>query len=154
TSILLLDAANHTVFYALGSIQRLRGELDLSRSLTIALLASWVGCAPLACAQRAHISPEPPASSAAKPGSSGAPPRDLNGVWMETGNEITFSPIEPPLQPWARENFEAAKPGYGPRASADSRDPILQCLPPGVPRIMLFAFPLQIVQVPGQIIMI
>ena len=78
---------------------------------------------------------------------------DLSGVWSEKQNAVTISAMEPPLQPWAEALFKAAKPGYGPRATPDSQDPILSCLPPGVPRIMLIPFPMQIVQVPGQVIM-
>jgi hypothetical protein len=67
---------------------------------------------------------------------------------------VTFSAQEPPLLPWAAEKFKAAKPGYGPRASPRSQDPILSCLPPGVPRIMLIPFPMQIVQTPGEVILL
>lgn len=75
-------------------------------------------------------------------------------MWMERRNEITFSAQEPPLRPWAKAKFLSAKPGYGPRATPDSQDPILSCLPPGVPRIMLIPFPMQIVQIPGEVIML
>jgi len=84
----------------------------------------------------------------------GFSPRDLSGVWMERQNTITFSPQEPPLQHWAEEKYKSAKPGYGPRATADSQDPILSCLPPGVPRIMLIPFPMQVVQIPGELLML
>jgi hypothetical protein len=79
---------------------------------------------------------------------------DLSGVWAGPQNAITFSPDEPPMQPWARTEFENAKPGYGPHATPESQDPVLSCLPPGVPRIMLMPFPLQIVQTPTEIIML
>ncbi len=82
------------------------------------------------------------------------PGRDLSGVWMGNRSAITFSPQELPLMPWAEAKFKAAKPGYGPHASPDSQDPILRCLPPGVPRIMVIPFPIQILQSPGQIIII
>jgi hypothetical protein len=81
-------------------------------------------------------------------------PRDLSGVWMERQNTITFSSQEPPSQPWAEENYKSVKPGYGPRATPDSEDPILNCLPPGVPRIMLIPFPMQVIQIPGEVIML
>jgi len=116
--------------------------------LTLACTVAW---SPVIYAQSLGKSPEK--SNPAKT-EIALPARDLTGVWMESGNEITFSPTDPPLQPWAQEKFESAKPGYGPRASADSHDPILKCLPPGMPRIMLFSFPIQIVQTPGQVIMI
>jgi hypothetical protein len=79
---------------------------------------------------------------------------DLSGVWMGSRTAITISSQEPLLTPWADAKFKAAKPGYGPHATADSGDPILSCLPPGVPRIMLIPFPMQIVQTTGQIIML
>ena len=81
-------------------------------------------------------------------------PRDLSGVWMERQNTIAFSQQEPPLQPWAEEKYKSSKPGYGPRATPDSEDPILNCLPPGVPRIMLIPFPMQVIQIPGEVIML
>jgi hypothetical protein len=81
-------------------------------------------------------------------------PRDLSGVWMERQNTIAFSPQEPPLLPWAEEKYKKSKPGYGPRATPDSEDPILNCLPPGVPRIMLIPFPMQIIQIPGEVILL
>lgn len=79
---------------------------------------------------------------------------DLSGVWLEKQNLITFSPKEPLFQPWAAARYKAVKPGYGPHATPDSQDPILSCYPPGVPRIMLIPFPMQIVQLPGQVMMV
>jgi hypothetical protein len=80
--------------------------------------------------------------------------RDLSGVWMGSQDAITFSAKEPPMQPWAEKKFLATKPGYGPRATPDSQDPILKCYPPGVPRILLIPFPMRIIQIPGQVIML
>jgi hypothetical protein len=94
-----------------------------------------------------------PTRSAAKV-PAGFSPRDLSGVWMERQNAITFSSEEPPFQPWAEEKYKSVKPGYGPRATPDSEDPILNCLPPGVPRIMLIPFPMQVIQVPGEVILL
>jgi hypothetical protein len=81
-------------------------------------------------------------------------PRDLSGVWMERQNTVTFSPQEPPYMSWAEEKYKSVKPGYGPRATPDSEDPILNCLPPGVPRVMLIPFPMQVVQLSGEVIML
>jgi hypothetical protein len=80
--------------------------------------------------------------------------RDLSGIWSGDQNADTFSPSDPPLTPWAEEKFRSVKPGYGPHASALSDDPLLDCLPPGVPRILLIPFPMQIVQIPGEVIML
>jgi hypothetical protein len=79
---------------------------------------------------------------------------DLSGVWLEKQNLITFSPKEPPFQPWAAAKYKTIKPGYGPHATPESQDPILNCYPPGVPRIMLIPFPMQIIQIPGQLMMV
>jgi hypothetical protein len=92
------------------------------------------------------------------PDTAGAPAtlhaQELDGVWMERRDTITFGSNDPPLQPWAAERYRAAKPGYGPHASANPQDPVLNCLPPGVPRILLMPFPMQIAQVPGEVLMI
>ena len=85
---------------------------------------------------------------------SGFPPRDFSGVWMERQNALAFSTQEPPLLPWAEEKYKSIKPGYGPRATPDSEDPILNCLPPGVPRIMLIPFPMQVIQLPGEVVLL
>lgn len=104
----------------------------------LALTASAQNCRP-----RDLSKPETPFS-----------PRDFSGIWMERQNAVAFNSAEPPLQPWAAEKYQNAKPGYGPRATPDSQDPILNCLPPGVPRIMLIPFPMQIVQISGETIML
>jgi hypothetical protein len=84
-----------------------------------------------------------------------SPPHgDLTGVWMPQQGSVTFSPNEPPLQPWAEAKYRGVRPGYGPRAGTESKDPITNCEPPGVPRLLLLPFPVQIVQVPGQVIML
>ena len=85
---------------------------------------------------------------------SAAASTDLSGVWLEKQNQISFSPKEPLFQPWAEARYKGAKPGYGPHATPDSQDPILNCYPPGVPRIMLIPFPMQIIQLPGQVMMV
>ena len=73
----------------------------------------------------------------------------------------TFSKDEPSMTPWAEERFKANKPSFGPRAVEDSNDPVnpttmsaTGCFPPGVPRIFLQPFPMEIVQTPGRVLMI
>jgi hypothetical protein len=83
-----------------------------------------------------------------------AAPVDLSGVWLFQKQQDTFSPTEPPMQPWAYAKYNSAKPGYGPHANADSQDPIQSCLPPGMPRILLTPFPVQIVQTRDEVIML
>ena len=61
---------------------------------------------------------------------------DLTGMWefFQTlpgqGVYATTSKQPPPMTPWARKRFAAARPGYGPKAViADGNDPILHCDP-------------------------
>jgi hypothetical protein len=59
------------------------------------------------------------------------------------------------MTPWAQAKFKAANSVY--RSSSPSTvlsDPIFSCYPPGVPRIYLLNFPVQIAQIPGQVIML
>ena len=112
--------------------------------------AALMAC--LALAAALHAQSPRPARVAKTPGA--ISPRDFSGVWMERQEQAAFSAQEPPLLPWASEKFKAAKPGYGPRATPNSQDPILSCLPPGVPRIMLIPFPMQVVQTPGEVILL
>src|SRR5579863_4938457 len=79
---------------------------------------------------------------------------DLSGVWLFQKQLDTFAATEPPMQPWALAKYRSAKPGYGPHASAESQDPIQSCLPPGMPRILLTPFPVQIVQTRDEVIML
>jgi hypothetical protein len=72
-----------------------------------------------------------------------------------------FSAEEPPMTAWALEAFKTTKPSFGPRAVEDSNDPVnpttvnaLGCFPPGVPRIYLHPFPMEIVQTPGRVLML
>lgn len=113
------------------------------------LIAGFIGLvlAPLILAA-ASRDVGPPKSSA------GHSARDLAGVWPGDSNADTFSPVDPPLTPWAETKFRSVRPGYGPHATALSDDPLLDCLPTGVPRILLVPFPMQIVQVPGEVIML
>lgn len=102
---------------------------------------------------QAHFGQTSPSRNVPKT-QAGFSPRNLTGVWMERQNTITFSSQEPPFQPWAEEKYKSLKPGYGPRATSDSEDPILNCQPPGVPRIMLIPFPMQAIQTPGEVILL
>ena len=68
--------------------------------------------------------------------------------------ELAFSITseKPPMTPWAEEKFKANKPNVGPNSVSisESNDPILQCFPPGVPRIYLVrGEPVEIAHIPG-----
>jgi hypothetical protein len=117
--------------------------------VAIFIFIAWtiLACSPFAMTQTARQ----PKTAAIR---SAVPAPDLTGVWSGNKNAVTFGSQDPPLQPWAEAKFKTAKPGYGPHASALSDDPLLDCLPPGVPRILLIPFPMQILNVPGQVIML
>jgi hypothetical protein len=97
-------------------------------------------------------------------------PADLSGVWRRSRRapdkarrytiyELAFSITNdtPPMTPWAEERYKANKPNVGPRAVSltESNDPIMQCSPPGVPRIYLIrGEPVEIANIPGRVVML
>ena len=93
--------------------------------------------------------------------------RDLSGVWFDdrprpvTTNErywiYKFNAEEPPMTAWGEAQYKAAKSSFGTTAYplAETNDPLYHdCTPPGFPRIFLHPFPMQIVQTPGEVIML
>jgi hypothetical protein len=79
---------------------------------------------------------------------------DLPGVWSGRHNADRFNPNDPPMQAWAVANFKTVQPGYGPHASALAGNPVSDCLPPGIPRIFPIPFPMQIMQLPGEVVVL
>jgi hypothetical protein len=92
---------------------------------------------------------------------------DLSGVWSVKGSPATryfsysFMKDDPPMTPWAQEKFKANKPSFGPHAVEDSNDPVnpttlnaVGCFPPGMPRLYLQPFPMEIVQTQGRVLML
>lgn len=86
---------------------------------------------------------------------------DLSGLWIRLRDashssiNLDFGKAISPMTPWGEAKFKAANSVY--RSSSPSTvlsDPIFNCFPPGVPRIYLLNFPVQIVQIPGQVIML
>jgi hypothetical protein len=71
---------------------------------------------------------------------------DLSGVWSGpyTPN-LTRGGIEIPFTPWGEAKFKSYDP---------LDDPTAQCLPPGLVRAMNAPFPIQIVQSPGQVLLL
>jgi hypothetical protein len=85
---------------------------------------------------------------------------DLSGVWdffnrgvPGQGIYATPSKDHPPMTQWAQARYDAAKPGYGPKAQPGGNDPILQCTPSGIPRVLFFPQPHEIVQTPDRMFM-
>ena len=91
---------------------------------------------------------------------------DLSGLWIRLRDKgavargypsfvLDFGGAMSPMTPWAASKFKTNSALYhGDDASTVLSDPIFQCYPPGVPRIYLQNFPVQIVQIPGQVIML
>ena len=88
---------------------------------------------------------------------------DLTGVWTQfpriggrSAGEggFVFSKEEPPLTPWADEKFKSTKAPHTGGYTGESDDTTLQCYPPGVPRIYLFNFPMEILVVPGRVLIV
>ena len=91
------------------------------------------------------------------PGSFSA--RDLSGVWEMPPEAFghydhSFSSGELPMTPWAEQKYAGAKPSEGPKMVTTSQlnDPFYTCFPPGVPRIYLHPFAMEIVQTPTEVI--
>jgi hypothetical protein len=104
----------------------------------------------------------PPAKAANSPSEP-----NLSGVWNTAppaGAPVaaviayfsTFGKGEPAMTPWAEAQYKAGKPSFGPKSVTmeQTNDPVYKCYPPGAPRVYLHPFPLQIVQIPGQVIML
>ena len=88
---------------------------------------------------------------------------DFTGVWTNVNAPgtaewaiYTFSQNLPPMTDWALARFNASKPQRGPRgvAVAETDDLTYKCYPPGTPRIYLHPFPMEIIQLPGRVIMV
>jgi hypothetical protein len=132
------------------------------------LVSSIVAMAALVCSSILF------AQTAEKPGMTKAqktaPSTDLSGVWRRSRRapdkarkytiyELAFSITtqKPPMTPWAEAKFKAAKPNVGPNSVglAETNDPIVNCFPPGVPRVYLIrGEPVEIMQTSGKIVML
>jgi len=124
--------------------------------VVLAQTALLVFCSAL----RAQTAGQPEATAAR----SATPTVDLSGVWeanMPAAKWTTYSftPDIPPMTPWGKQRYLAAKPSYGPRAFVDSTDYVnpttgkdVGCLPPGVPRIYIQPFALEMIQTPVRVL--
>lgn len=96
--------------------------------------------------------------------SSAAAVPDISGVWVQD--------VQPALHPgwadsqgkpfarlpfteWGEQQFKLSRATHGANmvASMDSTEPIAKCLPPGVPAIYMFIFPMEVMQIPGRVVM-
>lgn len=74
---------------------------------------------------------------------------DLSGFWQIQCRAGCTMSNQPAMTAWGKAQFDAAKPGIGPRAQPLGNDPMMICDPLGIPRILLYpATPVEIVQTP------
>jgi hypothetical protein len=88
---------------------------------------------------------------------------DLSGVWMQypdgdipgiPGMNAVDDKTRPPLTPWGKKKFDAARPLVGPRAvPGEENNPALRCDPDGPPKLLNLPNPFEIVQIPGRVLM-
>lgn len=106
-------------------------------------------------------------SGAQTPASAPAGAPDISGIWSRLRDgavargyenyvlDFGKSDADSPMTPWAAAKYKITGPRYhGSDPKTVMSDPVFQCFPPGVPRIYLFNFPVQIAQVPGQVLML
>ncbi len=85
------------------------------------------------------------AAQSAVRGADGAP--DLSGVWMMSGSRYYIPEQLPAFQPGGDARFNARH--------AEGDDPSgLKCAPFGIPRQIFAPYPMQIVQAPGQVVVL
>ena len=85
-------------------------------------------------------------------------PHDLNGYWERPTENRGMSSAPgvdvPPMTSEGQKLFDASKPGYGPRAvpPALGNDPVGECNPDGVPRVLFFHRPAEFIVLPDRFI--
>jgi hypothetical protein len=98
-----------------------------------------------------------PSQPAAAKSASTPANHNISGVWDAKGNNYdfaSFSKGDPPMTPWGKQQFDAAKPSQGPHGVklSETTDRVYKCFPPGMPYIYLQIFPMQIVETPKAVI--
>ena len=79
---------------------------------------------------------------------------ELSGIWSRTGPGAhqPFGQGPPPLQPGAKAIYEENELGLPPADRArDELDPVIYCMPHGIPRIMAGNQPFEMIQTPSQV---
>jgi len=102
----------------------------------------------------------PDSSSVTKAQAASTTP-DFTGVWSQIGT-YTFDPTDPrgakaaslPMTAWGLEKFNFNRPAHGAAQTTNSNDPVNRCFPPGVPRVYLQPYPMEIVQLPTKMLQI
>jgi len=123
-----------------------------------AALLAWIACASFLLAPSATRSKQ-------GVGEAGTHTADLSGVWEQKTGQSTRPDwvdsqgnrlSELPLTAWGQERFKSSRATHGSNsvASITSTEPIVKCLPPGVPAIYMGSvYPMEVIQIPGRVIM-
>ena len=132
-------------------------KYPLGVALSVAIVLS---CSLTLSAQTKQPSEAPKAASA-------DPAHDLSGIWFDDHprpNTVLerywiykFTLEEPPMTPWGQAQFDAAKSSFGTHAYPlmQTNDPTYHtCTPVGFPRAYLHPFPIQIIQAPGEVLVL
>jgi hypothetical protein len=132
-----------------------------SRLLGMALAFAIV----LSCSFAASAQTKSPSTAPAP--SAPFDPHDLTGLWsqdhprtapvVERYWNYEFSKEPPPMTAWGQAQFDAAKSSFGLHTYplAETNDPLYHnCTPPGLPRVYLHPFPMEIVQTPGEVVIL
>ena len=91
-----------------------------------------------------------PASAASSPS---VP--DLSGAWSGVlSKNLAAKGTQPPLTAWGLAQMKINKPAHGEGSTTVSTDPVDKCFPPGIPRLYYHPFPMEILQVPGRVMMV
>jgi hypothetical protein len=137
--------------------RRLHGLYGVA--VVAATLGALSACAPADPPAAARDEPVADAG-AGLPAGHGA---DLRGVWTNNPRpetrefqNSTFSAAPAPMTDWARALYDQARPTFGAKSVpvAETNDPVYQCFPPGTPRVYLHPFPMEIIQLPGRVLMV
>ncbi len=123
-------------------------------ALVIPAFAAMLSFSAASFAQRNN---QAQAQAPAKETQSSTANRDLSGVWNATSGVYqfaAFSKDEPPMTPWGKAKFDAARPSQGPNGVklSETNDRVYKCTPPGMPYIYIQIFPMQIIQTPKEVI--
>jgi hypothetical protein len=129
-------------------------EMRMRPELPLALLVAALGFSPASLAQGNNSKQSHRSSSPSNPTPAN---HRIVGVWYALDGDYdtaSFSKGDPPMTPWGREQFNAAKPSQGPRGVklSETTDRVYKCSPPGMPYIYLQLFPVQILETPKEVI--
>ena len=80
---------------------------------------------------------------------------DISGVWSGVmSNNLLPKGTEPPFTAWGMAQMKLNKPAHGDDSTIASTDPVDKCFPPGIPRLYYHPFPMEILQVPGRVVVV